>query len=104
MEKKGRLARATGSCCRSHYRTRSRRGRPSRDCCARGKRRKHRDMRNELPEAWESVKLGDITSKVGSGATPRGGSESYETQGIPLIRSMNVRFEGFTTRGLAFLS
>jgi type I restriction enzyme, S subunit len=59
---------------------------------------------DELPQGWESVKLADITSKVGSGATPRGGSESYEAQGIPLIRSMNVRFEGFTTDGLAFLS
>lgn len=61
-------------------------------------------MTYELPRGWESVRLGEITSKVGSGATPRGGSESYEAQGVPFIRSMNVRFEGFATEGLAFLN
>lgn len=54
-------------------------------------------------KGWEWRKLRDLTSKVGSGATPRGGSESYKTSGIPLIRSMNVRFEGFNPTGLAFL-
>jgi type I restriction enzyme S subunit len=61
-------------------------------------------MSDKLTKGWESVKLGEITSKVGSGATPRGGSESYEANGVPLIRSMNVRFEGFTPEGLAFLN
>ncbi len=56
------------------------------------------------PEGWKLVKLGQITSKVGSGSTPRGGSESYQYTGIPLIRSMNVRFEGFAKEGLAFLN
>src|SRR6266404_6182999 len=53
---------------------------------------------------WTFVKLEEITSKVGSGATPRGGSRSYQRVGIPLIRSMNVRFEGFTADGLVFLN
>lgn len=61
-------------------------------------------MSDELPQEWASVRLGEITSKVGSGSTPRGGSESYEAKGVPLIRSMNVRFEGFTAEGLAFLN
>jgi type I restriction enzyme, S subunit len=61
-------------------------------------------MSNDLPEGWACAKLGEITTKIGSGATPRGGSEFYENQGVPLIRSMNVRFEGFTIEGLAFLN
>jgi type I restriction enzyme, S subunit len=61
-------------------------------------------MTDELPNGWQFAKLSEITSKVGSGATPRGGSESYHRTGIPLIRSMNVRFEGFTPEGLAFLN
>jgi type I restriction enzyme, S subunit len=61
-------------------------------------------MTEGCPEGWEFVRLGQITSKVGSGSTPRGGSESYQRAGIPLIRSMNVRFEGFTKEGLAFLN
>lgn len=61
-------------------------------------------MSTALPQGWSGVKLGKIASKVGSGATPRGGSESYKDSGIPLIRSQNVRFEGFTPEGLAFLN
>ncbi|MEY2501836.1 MAG: type restriction enzyme subunit [Verrucomicrobiota bacterium] len=38
----------------------------------------------------EYVRLDQITSKIGSGATPRGGKESYKGDGISLIRSMNV--------------
>ena len=47
--------------------------------------------------------LGDITIKVGSGATPRGGKDVYKSAGIPLIRSMNVHFNGFRTDGLAYI-
>jgi len=57
----------------------------------------------ELPEGWEWVKLSDVAEKVGSGATPRGGSESYKLSGIPLIRSMNVHFDGLKLNGLAYL-
>ena len=38
---------------------------------------------------WKQVLLCDVTSKIGSGATPRGGRESYQSEGISLIRSMN---------------
>ncbi len=57
-----------------------------------------------LPEGWTVAKLASLATKVGSGATPRGGSDSYLAAGVPLIRSMNVRFEGFAYDGLAFLS
>jgi len=52
---------------------------------------------------WVNLPLGDATVKVGSGATPTGGKESYHESGIPLIRSQNVRFEGFSEEGLVFL-
>lgn len=39
---------------------------------------------------WEQRKLGDITSKIGSGKTPLGGKEAYVEAGICLIRSQNV--------------
>ncbi|WP_226889367.1 restriction endonuclease subunit S [Nostoc sp. MG11] len=57
----------------------------------------------ELPEGWAWIKLGDVEEKIGSGATPRGGSESYKLSGIPLIRSMNVHFDGLKLDGLAYL-
>jgi type I restriction enzyme S subunit len=47
--------------------------------------------------------LSDITSKIGSGATPRGGEESYKSEGISLIRSLNVYDDGFRDRKLAFI-
>ena len=50
-----------------------------------------------------TFRLGDITTKVGSGSTPRGGESAYQSEGIPLIRSMNVHFDGFRRDGLAFL-
>lgn len=49
------------------------------------------------------VKLGDITSKIGSGATPKGGSQAYKAEGIALIRSMNVHDRKFVYDGLAFI-
>ena len=52
---------------------------------------------------WPSVKLASVTAKVGSGATPRGGDAVYKQSGIPLIRSMNVHFDGFRTKGLVYL-
>lgn len=48
-------------------------------------------------------RIGDFAKKVGSGATPKGGEAAYKSSGIPLIRSMNVHFDGFRPEGLAFL-
>lgn len=53
---------------------------------------------------WPLKPLEKLATKVGSGATPRGGRSSYPDQGTPFIRSQNVHFGGFTTDGLAFLT
>ena len=50
-----------------------------------------------------SKSFGEITSKIGSGATPRGGSNSYKTAGTPLIRSQNILDFQFSPDGLAFI-
>lgn len=52
---------------------------------------------------WQEVKLKDITVKIGSGATPKGGSGAYKEQGISLIRSQNILDYKFCTDGLAFI-
>ncbi len=49
------------------------------------------------------VKLQDITTKIGSGATPRGGESAYKQIGTTLIRSMNVYDNEFYIKGLAFI-
>lgn len=52
---------------------------------------------------WESYPLQSLVIKVGSGSTPKGGSEAYKKAGVPLIRSMNVVFFGFKRAGLAYI-
>jgi type I restriction enzyme S subunit len=52
---------------------------------------------------WREYKLKQLTIKIGSGATPRGGSNSYKEAGISLIRSQNVLDFGFSESGLAFI-
>ena len=52
---------------------------------------------------WKVCKLGQITSKIGSGATPTGGESAYKSEGISLIRSQNVLDFGFSDGGLAFI-
>lgn len=56
-----------------------------------------------IPQGWEVVTLKDVTSKIGSGATPRGGKEAYKTEGIRLIRSLNVYDYRFEFSNLAFI-
>ena len=55
---------------------------------------------NGVPNGWGRKCLGTITSKIGSGATPRGGEESYLTEGVPLIRSLNVYDDRFQDEGI----
>ena len=49
-------------------------------------------------------KLADICTKIGSGATPRGGKEAYCDKGISLVRSQNVLDFTFSHDGLAFIN
>ena len=52
---------------------------------------------------WEDKSLVEVTSKIGSGATPRGGKANYKEVGISLIRSMNVHDFYFKEKNLAFI-
>lgn len=47
--------------------------------------------------------LKNVTSKIGSGATPTGGQTAYKSEGISLIRSQNVLDFLFSKNGLAFI-
>ena len=52
---------------------------------------------------WKRVKLGEICSKIGSGATPTGGKSAYKDDGVSLIRSQNVLDMSFAMAGLAHI-
>ena len=55
-------------------------------------------------KAWPMDKLKNVTTKIGSGATPRGGKASYQDDGISLIRSMNVHDGEFEYKDLAHIT
>ncbi|MGY4022261.1 restriction endonuclease subunit S [Aeromonas sobria] len=57
----------------------------------------------ELPEGWECIRLGELTSKMGSGSTPRGGQSAYVSEGIPFLRSQNVWNEGLRLDDVVYI-
>ncbi|MGD1979463.1 MAG: restriction endonuclease subunit S [Akkermansiaceae bacterium] len=54
-------------------------------------------------EDWVETTLGEVATKIGSGATPRGGQAAYKPEGISLIRSLNVYDREFRSSKLAFI-
>lgn len=57
----------------------------------------------ELPKGWECIRLGNLTSKIGSGSTPRGGQSAYTLKGVPFLRSQNVWNEGLRLDDVVFI-
>ncbi len=55
------------------------------------------------PRGWETRRLGELTSKLGSGSTPTGGDSAYKDVGISLIRSLNVHDGLFLCKNLAHI-
>jgi type I restriction enzyme S subunit len=52
---------------------------------------------------YRTYKLGELLTKVGSGVTPKGGSDVYVDSGVPLIRSQNVLWGSLSTDGIAYI-
>ena len=52
---------------------------------------------------WIQSTLKDLTIKIGSGATPRGGKKAYKNEGISLVRSLNVHDSNFKYNKLAYI-
>ncbi|MCI1678085.1 MAG: restriction endonuclease subunit S [Ewingella americana] len=57
-----------------------------------------------LPKGWAFVRLGQITNKIGSGSTPRGGRDVYVKKGIPFLRSQNVWNDGLHLDDIACIT
>ena len=55
----------------------------------------------ENPQGWEMKQLKEVLYKIGSGATPRGGKQSYQGGNISLIRSLNIYNSYFKYNELA---
>ena len=58
----------------------------------------------EFCDSWNETKIGEITSKLGSGSTPRGGMEVYQLSGIQFIRSQNVNNEQLLLDDVTYIS
>ena len=54
--------------------------------------------------SWEYIRLGDVCAKIGSGATPKGGSTVYIDEGMSFIRSQNIYNLEFSHEGLAHIT
>ncbi len=61
------------------------------------------EKKEALPAGWVMKKLGEISIKLASGATPKGGDSSYKSSGISLIRSQNILDFTFSYNGLVFI-
>lgn len=57
-----------------------------------------------LPKGWAFVRLAQITNKIGSGSTPRGGREVYIKVGIPFLRSQNIWNDGLRMDDVACIT
>lgn len=57
-----------------------------------------------IPEDWKVVLLDAVTSKVGSGKTPSGGSTVYVDSGRPFVRSQNIGWGNLKLDDLAFIT
>ena len=58
----------------------------------------------KIPKGWRIERIGNISLKIGSGVTPKGGATVYEESGIPLFRSQNIHFSGLKIDEVAFIS
>ena len=64
----------------------------------------YKEMFLESQNTYITKPLADLCSKIGSGATPKGGKAAYFDKGISLIRSMNVFDYFFSYPELAHIS
>jgi len=55
-----------------------------------------------LPEGWMWCRLGDVTSKIGSGSTPKG--SNYSPSGIPFFRSQNIHDSGLDYDDIKYIT
>ena len=49
-------------------------------------------------------RIKDVATKITSGVTPSGGASGYLDDGIPLLRSQNVHFDGLQLDDVAYIS
>ena len=56
-----------------------------------------------IPEDWYQSTIGELSIKVGSGITPRGGNSNYKDYGRPFVRSQNVGWGNLRLDDLVYI-
>ncbi len=56
-----------------------------------------------IPEDWGDLALADVSTKIGSGITPTGGSSRYRNVGRPFVRSQNIGWGRLILDDIAFI-
>lgn len=62
------------------------------------------DPSTKLPVTWKITTIGELSTFIGSGVTPSGGSANYKDSGIPFIRSQNVYPNELRLGDVAYIS
>ena len=57
----------------------------------------------EFTGAYLQTTIGNLTTKVGSGITPKGGDSVYTTEGHPFVRSQNVGYGNMLLKDIAYI-
>lgn len=55
-----------------------------------------------IPENWTWCRVDDVSTKIGSGSTPKG--SNYSEEGYPFFRSQNIKNEGLVFEDIKFIS
>jgi type I restriction enzyme S subunit len=58
----------------------------------------------KIPVHWGVRRIKDISTKIGSGKTPLGGSNVYVTEGVTFLRSQNVWDEGLFLDDVVYIA
>jgi len=55
-------------------------------------------------DEWIQNKIDNLTTKIGSGKTPKGGSTNYLNEGIPFFRSQNIQNGYLSLNDLVYIN
>lgn len=58
----------------------------------------------KVPSSWKRAKIKYATNKIGSGKTPKGGSEIYTDEGVTFLRSQNIYDDGLRLEDVVYIS
>lgn len=62
------------------------------------------DSSIKIQNDWKSLRIKDLITKIGSGVTPKGGSEFYVDRGVTFLRSQNIYDDGLRLKGVSFIT